>query len=172
VWHIYGESEVSMAEQTNGGGADLIDLLLQDHQAAEALLGRIGQAGVDQSQLFDELVKDLVAHESAEEEVVYPVVRSSVEGGDALADARIKEQQKAEKLLANMEKMDRNGDEFHSSLATLRDEATKHAKAEEAEVFPPLKAAVDADRRRQLGSAYEAAKASAPSHPKASADRA
>src|ERR1700722_15560901 len=136
--------EAAMAD-TNGFGTDLIDLLLEDHKAAEALLAKVGQSGEDQSALFDELVHDLVGHEVAEEEIVYPAVRSLPEG-DAVAAPRIVEQQKAEELLTKMEEMDRSSAEFADSLAHLRDEATAHAKAEEAEVFPLLRQNLTEDR--------------------------
>lgn len=144
---------------------DLIELLLEDHKAAEALLGKVGQPDVDQSELFDELVHDLVGHEVAEEEIVYPVVRSSIPQGDALADARIGEQQKAEELLSEMEKMDHNSPEFSSSMTKLRDEVLAHAQAEEREVFSKLKEQLNDDRRSTLGQAYRTAKATAPTHP-------
>jgi hemerythrin superfamily protein len=149
---------------TNGFGTDLIDLLLEDHKAAEALLAKVGQTGEDQSALFDELVHDLVGHEVAEEEIVYPAVRSLPEG-DAVAAPRIVEQQKAEELLTKMEGMDRSSAEFADSLAHLRDEATAHAKAEEAEVFPLLRQNLTEDRLLHLGQAYKMAKAVAPTHP-------
>jgi hemerythrin superfamily protein len=144
---------------------ELIQLLLADHKEAETLLGKVGQSSVDQSNLFDELVRALVAHEVAEEEVVYPAVRSSVPNGDKLAEARIAEQQKAEELLKKMEDMDRNSSEFGTSMSTLRDEVLAHAKSEEQEVFPKLRQSVTDERRNQLGTAYEAAKTAAPTHP-------
>jgi hemerythrin superfamily protein len=154
-----------MADTSTGSEKDLIDLLLEDHQAAEALLGQVGQSGVDQSQLFHDLVHDLVGHEVAEEEVVYPVVRSSLPGGDAVAEPRIAEQQQAEELLAKMEKMDEGSAEFAQALSHLRDEALAHAQKEEADVFPKLRDAVSRDRLVQLGQAYRMAKATAPTHP-------
>ncbi|HEX3426252.1 MAG TPA: hemerythrin domain-containing protein [Acidimicrobiales bacterium] len=152
--------ESEMADST-----DLIELLLEDHKTAETLLGKVGEADVDQSELFDQLVHDLVGHEVAEEEIVYPVVRSSIPQGDALADARIAEQQKAEELLSKMEQMDQKSAEFSDSMAKLRDEALAHAQAEEREVFPKLKEHVNEDRRSTLGQAYKTAKATAPTHP-------
>jgi len=153
-----------MAE-TTATGTDLIELLLADHQAAETLLGQVGQSGVDQSALFDEIVPALVGHETAEEEVVYPEVRSSVPGGDALADARVGEQHTAEGLMAKMEHMDRAGDQFSHTFTELRDAATAHAKAEEADVFPKLAESLDADRLQALGAQYQVAKAAAPTLP-------
>jgi hemerythrin superfamily protein len=153
-----------MADE-NGGNTDLIELLLADHREAEALLGQIGSDGVDQSALFDEIVPALVGHETAEEKVVYPEVRASVPGGDALADARLAEQEKAADLLAKMENMDRSSQEFAASFAHLRDEATAHAKSEEAGVFPKLRDALTRERRAELGRAYTSAKEHAPAHP-------
>ena len=154
-----------MAEATTGTETDLIELLLQDHREAEALLRQVGQPGRDQAEVFHEIVHDLVGHEVAEEEIVYPAVRSSVDGGEALAEARIAEQQEAEELMARMEKMDTGSDEFAQSLRRLRDEALTHAKSEEAEVFPRLQEALTPERRSQLGAAYKGAKATAPTHP-------
>jgi hemerythrin superfamily protein len=146
-------------------GTDLIELLLADHKAAETLLGQVGQDGVDQSALFDQIVHDLVAHETAEEEVLYPEVRATVPGGNALADARIGEQQTAEGLMAKMEHMDRTAGEFSHSLTELRDAAMAHAKAEEAGVFPKLRESLDEDSLQVLGQLYQVAKAAAPAHP-------
>ncbi len=154
-----------MADTTDGQARDLVEVLLEDHKAAEALLGRVGVAGEDQSALFDELVHDLVGHEVAEEEIVYPALRAEVPGGDTLAEPRIAEQQKAEELLAKMEGMDRSGTEFAQSLAHLRDEALAHAQAEEAEVFPELRAHLSDQRSAALANAYRMAKATAPTHP-------
>ena len=154
-----------MAEATTGTATDLIELLLEDHRAAEALLRQVGQPGRDQAEVFHDIVHDLVGHEVAEEEIVYPAVRSSVDGGEALAEARIAEQQEAEELMAQMEKMDTDSDEFAQSLRRLRDEALTHAKSEEAEVFPRLRDALSPERRSQLGAAYKGAKATAPTHP-------
>ncbi|MGH9126157.1 MAG: hemerythrin domain-containing protein [Acidimicrobiales bacterium] len=144
---------------------DIVELLLADHKEAESLLGKIGQSSVDQSKLFDDLVSALVAHEVAEEEVVYPVVRSSVPNGDQVAEPRIAEQQKAEELLAKMETMDRHSSQFATSMATLKKEALAHAQSEEQHVFPKLRESVSEDRRAQLATAYRAAKAAAPTHP-------
>ncbi len=154
-----------MADAADGQARDLVAVLLEDHKAAETLLGRIGAPDADQSELFDTLVHELVGHEVAEEEIVYPALRREVPGGDALAEPRIAEQQKAEELLAKMERMDRRGPEFAQSMTHLRDEALAHAQAEEAEVFPELRRHLSDERSAALASAYRTAKATAPTHP-------
>jgi hemerythrin superfamily protein len=154
-----------MTAQTNGEHASLVALLAEDHQALKTLLDQVGQPGVDQAELFSHLVRDLIAHEVAEEEIVYPTLRREVPGGDQLADARIAEQQKAEELLAKMEKMDPNSPEFGQHLQQLKNAVLEHAQAEETQVFPELESHLDDHRLQQLGSVYKLAKATAPTHP-------
>jgi hemerythrin superfamily protein len=154
-----------VAAQTNGGHPSLVALLGDDHQAVKMLMSQVGQPGVDQRELFSHIVHDLVTHEVAEEEIVYPSVRRHVPGGDQLADARIAEQQQAEEELAKMEKMDQNTAEFSEHLQKLKAAVLEHAQAEETQVFPKLESAISADRLQKLGAAYKLARATAPTHP-------
>jgi hemerythrin superfamily protein len=155
-----------MADQTSGGkNRSLVALLREDHQAVKDMLSNVGQPGTDQAQLFCQLVHDLVAHEVAEEEIVYPVVRRSVDGGEQLANARINEQQEAEELLAQMEKMSPTTAEFSQRMQQLKDAVLAHANQEETLVFPRLEASVDAERLNRLARAYKLARDTAPTHP-------
>jgi hemerythrin superfamily protein len=119
--------------------------------------------------MFWELTNELVRHEVAEEEIVYPEVRKALTNGDQLADARIKEQSEAEELLASMEKAGADDPQFPAQLEKLQQAVLEHAAKEETEVFQPLGQALDAERREQLGRRYEMAKAAAPTHPHPSA---
>ena len=81
--------------------ADVLTMLKQDHQAAEALLRRFDTVeGSQRDGYFCEVVQTLVGHEVAEELVVYPAIRTAPDGV-AVADARLSEQAKAEELLAD-----------------------------------------------------------------------
>jgi len=92
---------------TDTAGNDIISVLLEDHQEVRQLLTRVASATGDAKKTaFQELVSELARHETAEEEVLYPAVRRSVDGGDDLADARREEEHKGERLLADLEKRD------------------------------------------------------------------
>jgi hemerythrin superfamily protein len=146
--------------------ARLLDLLLQDHQAAKQMLERFDDLPVSgRAVAFCQVTYTLVGHEVAEEEVLYPAVREHVENGDDLAGRRIEEQAAAEELLARMEKLDPASVDFMAEFANLRDAVLEHAEAEEQTVFPALASAIDEDEQRQLGRRYEQAKAAAPTHP-------
>jgi hemerythrin superfamily protein len=145
---------------------DIVDLLSQDHEEAKQLLEEIaGAAPGARNDLFWELVPALVRHEVAEEVVVYPTIRSEAPDGEAEVEPRLKEQQQAEEMLASMENLDPESDEFGQKLNQLRDDVLEHAQAEEQNIFPLLRALEDAEQRAHLGARYEKAKASAPTHP-------
>ena len=145
---------------------DIIQELLRDHQQIKKMFARTEQASPRKApEMFWELTNELVRHEVAEEEIVYPEVQKVVPNGKRLAGARIKEQSKAEELLAKMEKAGTGAKEFPSYLEQLQKAVLEHAEKEETLVFTPLGEALDSDRRHQLGSRYSKAKASAPTHP-------
>lgn len=155
---------------TNTRTGDIVDLLTQDHEEAKRLFAQITSAAPEKrNDMFWELVPALVTHEVAEELVVYPTIRSEAPDGDNEVEPRLKEQQKAEEMLASMEKLDPAGDEFAEKLTKLRDDVLEHAEAEEQNIFPLLRALEHEEERAQLGARYEKAKASAPTHPHPSA---
>ena len=143
----------------------LIELLLHDHEQAKLLLESFDSFPVSRAEKFCEVVHALVGHEVAEEEVLYPAVRKYVDGGDDLAEARLKEQGEAETALSQMENLDPNGEEFLASFMTLRAEVLRHAEAEEQTVFPALASTVSPDEQVRLAQRYERAKKVAPTHP-------
>lgn len=155
-----------MAKTANSTQNDIISKLLQDHQEVKAMFARIEKASGSQlGDMFWDLTNELVRHEVAEEEIVYPEVRKVVPNGDRLADARIKEQSEAEELLDKMEKEGAEAKDFRAHLEKLQKEVLAHAESEEQLVFTPLGDKLDADRRAELGQRYEKAKSAAPTHP-------
>lgn len=146
--------------------SDVLLLLEQDHQAAEALLKRFDDIPLNgREEYFCEVVHTLVGHEVAEELVVYPTLRDDAPNGGQVADARLAEQGEAEELLAEMEKLDPASGAFTSMFEKLRADVVRHAKAEETTAFELLKTFTTTARLEELGERYEKAKASAPTHP-------
>jgi hemerythrin superfamily protein len=145
---------------------DIVTKLLKDHQQAKQMLSRMQQGGTSKArEMFWDLTKELVRHEIAEEEVVYPEVRKTVPNGERLADARIKEQAEAEELLKKMEKAGADDKGFPANFEKLHKAVLEHAEKEERLIFEPMRTAIDAERRATLGQRYEKAKAAAPTHP-------
>jgi hemerythrin superfamily protein len=114
---------------------------------------------------FATLRQLLAVHETAEEMVVHPRVRREDDAGDAIVDARLKEEHEAKELLSDIEQLDITSQQFINELTKLREAVLEHARQEENEEFPVLEREVDADDLKRMGAAVRAAEAIAPTHP-------
>lgn len=149
-----------MADKT-----DVVDLLIADHAEAKQLMSTVGSSsGPARREAFEKLVFELARHETAEEEVVYPALRK-LDGGDAVADARIEEEGKAKRVLAELERLDIASTEWDAKFSSLRSDVLAHAEAEERDVFPRLRRSEDQDGLAKMGKVLEMAKKMAPTHP-------
>jgi hemerythrin superfamily protein len=117
---------------------------------------------------FEALVRLLAVHETAEEEVVYPVVRR-VPDGDAVATARLAEEDQAKKALSGLEKVDPASDDFMPLFAQIEPMISAHADAEEREVFPALLENEEPEQLVAMRKRLELAEKAAPTHPHAGA---
>jgi hemerythrin superfamily protein len=114
---------------------------------------------------FIELRQLLAVHETAEEMIVHPRVRREFEGGDAIVDARLKEEHDAKQQLSKLENLDITSQQFIDEFTKLRDAVLEHAEHEENEEFPRLQQKLDADELKQMATAVKAAEAIAPTRP-------
>jgi hemerythrin superfamily protein len=148
-------------DQTN---EDVVGLLTAQHQQVKSLFATLRNATGDAATgPFDQLRTMLAVHETAEEEVVYPVLRSK--GADDIVQARLAEEGEAKQALADLEKMGPSGPGFAGELASFEKAVLAHAEAEENEVFPRLRQMVDMEQRQKMARAVRAAEAIAPTHP-------
>jgi hemerythrin superfamily protein len=159
---------------TPGPEEDVVDLLLAQHAQAEQLfLLVIGSTGQTRRDAFDDLVKLLAAHETAEEEVLHPLARTLPGGGgDAMVDERLDEERQAKETLKTLVRGGVDADGFDTGIILLRDAVLAHARHEERYEFPLLRQHVPADRLRTLAAAVRTAEATAPTRPHPSAQTA
>lgn len=149
---------------------DAIEFLLRQHKEVESLLDAVEHATADTRQAnFDELRELLAVHETAEEIILRPVTRSAVPGGDAIADARMGEENQAKHVLSKLEKLDANSTEFIALFAGFANDVRKHANNEESDEFPLVKQHQSAEDRLALGANLERMEGLAPTHPHPSA---
>ncbi|MFC0623666.1 hemerythrin domain-containing protein [Kribbella deserti] len=144
---------------------DIVALLERQHQEIRELFAEVETAEGDRKRdAFRELVRLLAIHETAEEEVVHPAVRSA-EGGDAVVDERLDEEHRAKELLSTMTDVGTEGEGFDALLRQLRTDVLAHAENEEREEFPKLRAHYDDQQLRGMAVAARAAEAMAPTRP-------
>jgi hypothetical protein len=162
---------VHMSDLRSSAGAateqpkdNIIDILLAQHSRIRELFTEVkGTEGGVKQRTFDELRALLAAHETGEEMVLRPV--SGNDAGSAVADSLNHEEEKANQLLANLEKMDVSSAEFDQAFATFERAVLDHALHEEREEFPPVREREDPEKLVSLGRTLEAAEKIAPTHP-------
>lgn len=143
---------------------NVIALLERQHVEIRTLFGVVeGTTGDEHRYAFHDLVRLLAVHETAEEEVVHPEVRSI--GGDAVVDARIGEEHRAKQLLSTLYDMGPDAEGFDILFTELKEDVLAHVGHEEREEFPLLRRAHDEDKLRTMASAVRAAEMFAPTRP-------
>jgi hemerythrin superfamily protein len=143
---------------------DVIGVLLTQHARIRELFNEVhGEQGEHRKQAFDELRALLAVHETAEEMIVRPVSKDVA--GAGVADARNQEEEAANRVLADLEKMDVSAPEFDTRFAVLERAVLEHADREEAEEFPAVHAARSEEQLQQMGKQLRAAERIAPTHP-------
>jgi hypothetical protein len=145
---------------------DVVDLLLEQHDQIRSLFSQVQSAhGETKRELFEDLVRLLAVHESAEEEIVHPFARRKLEDGDAVVDARLQEEDEAKHVLAELYDIGVDHPEFDMKFAALSMSVNEHALHEENEEFLHLRQTVEPDKLRRMAGALKAAEATAPTRP-------
>ena len=155
-----------MAKPETMNENDVVDLLLAQHARIQKLFDEVERAsGEQRAESFTHLVRLLAVHETAEEEVVHPYARLRLDGGDAVVDDRLQEENQAKQLLMKMDRTGVEATDFMENLAALRAMVTAHAHNEERYEFTQLRAHTSQIERRGLAVGVKAAEALAPTHP-------
>jgi hemerythrin superfamily protein len=152
---------------------DVVDLLLHQHTQIRDLFLEVESAtGEARTDAFQRLVRLLAVHETAEEQVVHPLTRLRVHGGDDIVGDRLAEEHAAKETLALLEEMGPDAPDFPNLLGQLRLDVLDHASKEEAYEFRYLRREVGAGELRTMAAAVRAAEAIAPTHPHPGVDSA
>jgi hemerythrin HHE cation binding domain-containing protein len=143
---------------------DMIEILLAQHQRIRELFAQVKEAeGERRQRAFDELRALLAVHETAEEMVLRPI--SSKDAGAEVADARNEEEREAARTLTVLEMMDVSSAEFDEKFAGFERAVLDHARHEEKDEFPLVRAREDQDKLLAMGRTLRAVERVAPTHP-------
>src|SRR5436305_1081553 len=112
---------------------DLVSQLLAQHEQVRAAIDDVANTKTPQSrqEAFDVLRELLARHETAEEMIVRPLTRD-IAGGEAVASARMDEENESKVVLAQLEKLDIASEEFARTFESFAKSVLEHAQAEEA----------------------------------------
>jgi hemerythrin superfamily protein len=160
------ESNDTLAEVAFVSAADVISFLQTQHDVIKALFETIPQLmGEERKNTFYQLRRLLAVHETAEEQIVHPMARQLDTVGDGIVEERLREENAAKKILARLESMDLDSDEFETAFEELQDAVLLHAEAEEEEEFEALDEELDEEKLVQMRRIVQLAEAVAPTRP-------
>ncbi|MEU4998047.1 hemerythrin domain-containing protein [Streptomyces sp. NPDC021622] len=152
---------------------DVVELLKAQHTRIRTLLDEVtATKGDERRQRFQELVRLLAVHETAEEEVVHPFARRNIDGGELVVKDRVEEEEHAKRALSDLDGTDPESPEFLDLFAALRQDVLAHADAEERHEFAYLQQIADRGKLANLARAVRAAEAIAPTRPHPGTDTA
>ena len=103
-----------MAEMIIQSPDEVVAFLKAQHNLIEDMFDQVLHASDPKAreEPFATLRQLLAVHETAEEMVVHPRVRREDDAGDAIVEARLKEEHEAKELLSQVEKLDITSQEF------------------------------------------------------------
>jgi hypothetical protein len=152
---------------------DVVDVLLAQHARIEELFkAAIEETGAARREAFEDLVRLLAVHETAEEAVVHPLARGNIDAGDEVIDARLAEEHAAKELLTDLYDKGVEDAGFDTGIVRLRDAVLAHATYEERYEFTHLRQHVSDKRLRAAARAVRAAEMVAPTRPHAGVESA
>jgi hemerythrin superfamily protein len=104
---------------------------------------------------FGQIYKDLSAHSEAEEQIVYPAVRSYYADTQELYD----EQAEMKQMLEEIKSMNpSNIDDFKAKVQQLMSAVLKHVQEEENDMFPKIRDNFSDEQQKQMATQFKEAK--------------
>lgn len=149
-----------VTQNTDKQDMNIQTLIRLDHNKANTIFTEIGATNDPQKlqEFFGQLYKDLLAHAQAEEEVVYPRVRSFY--GDNDTQELYDEQAEMKRMLDQIKAIDPASakDEFKSRIKQLMDIVGDHIRQEESTMFASIDKNCSTEQKEQMASDFKAAK--------------
>lgn len=159
----HSEQDTELMQDT-----DLIAVVLREHRRFEAVFAELedtADEAVGRKDLVDHAIAELVRHEVAVEQFMYPAARSKLADGEAVVDHEIAGHAHAEEVMKRLEGLGPADPEFEGLLAELIADVRRRMAEEELVLLPRLREAYDAEERQHLGYKVLAAKEFAPTRP-------
>jgi hemerythrin superfamily protein len=150
------------AAVTPGPEGDILAALHEDHDLVQALLKQLvdSDSAAQRRDLLARIKNALVPHTKAEEKVVYDRI-VALKGEKAKVDAHegFFEHEAADRMLANLEKIERkNSPEFTAAAKVLKELIAHHVEEEERNIWTDVRENFSHAQRARMKTEFEAAK--------------
>ncbi|MBE9177097.1 hemerythrin domain-containing protein [Oculatella sp. LEGE 06141] len=149
-----------MTQNSDKDDMNIQTIIRLDHNKVNTIFTEIGATNDPQKlqEYFGQLYKDLLAHAQAEEEIVYPRVRSFY--GNDNTQELYDEQAEMKRMLDEIKAIDpaTSTDAFKSKVKQLMDAVGDHIRQEESTMFAAIDNNCSSDQKEQMASEFKAAK--------------
>lgn len=134
------------------------DIIRMDHAKTNTLFTEIGASNDPQKiqEYFGQLYKDLLAHSVAEEEIVYPSVRSFYGEGDT--QELYDEQAQMKRMLDEIKALSPSSSQFKDKVKQLMDIVGDHIRQEESTMFSAIGDNCTREQEQQMATRFKEAK--------------
>jgi hemerythrin superfamily protein len=131
---------------------DVIELLLADHRAIVGLLDKLDAAtdAAEVGDLYAQVKERFLAHEAAEQRVVFPALVAASPPTSSELRTRLGEHSEIDTLLAEMRGLSPTSYAFTRRVGALSVELRDHFEAEETRLFPWLRVLFTSERLQEL----------------------
>ncbi len=132
---------------------DFLKELKNDHQEVKSILEKLKASSgpKNREKLLNEFMLEFKPHMEAEEKAFYPVLADKKESRESALEA-MEEHHVAELVLKELEKGDKQGDEWLAKMKVFSELVDHHIEEEEKEVFKVTQKVLD---EKQISAIYE-----------------
>jgi hemerythrin superfamily protein len=152
---VFGSAVTQTSDKSD---MNIQDVIRMDHQKVNTLIAQI--EGTDDPQkieeYFGQMYMDLSVHSEAEEQTVYPTVKSFY--GEENTQELYDEQAELKVLLREMKSSSPTSAEFKSKLQQVKQMVGDHTRQEESTMFAAIRNNCSTEQQEQLATQFKDAK--------------
>jgi hemerythrin superfamily protein len=155
VTGIFGSGVTQASDKSD---MNIQDVIRMDHQKVNTLIAEIEGSDDPQKieEYFGQMYMDLNVHSEAEEQVVYPAVRSFY--GEENTQELYDEQAELKTVLSEMKSSDPTSSEFKSKLQQVKEMVGDHTRQEESTMFAAIRNNCSTEQQEQMATQFKEAK--------------
>lgn len=152
---VFGSATTQASDKSD---MNVQDVIRMDHQKANMLIKEIETANDPAriQEFFGQLYKDLLVHSEAEEQVVYPAVRSFY--GNENTQELYDEQAELKSVLNRMRSMQPSAPEFKQLLQQVKNMVKDHTTEEENSMFAAIRKNCSESQQEQMATQFKEVK--------------
>jgi hemerythrin superfamily protein len=141
--------------------AGVVTLIKEDHRKLEAVFKQLESEPDDVRALLQQVAELLIPHSKAEEQVVYPAIKTIAPAEGEEVDDGIAEHHHVEEVLAELLSGDPDAPGADGLIAAMIGEVRHHVEEEEQDILPKFADEASNQQLADLGEKFTAAKEAA-----------